>query len=458
MTGSNSSARDEPRGGSPGEPPPPDLRPGGPVYFLLHIPKTAGQTIQVHLARHCAPGVFWQSRRTLRPVQRAEPGELPDLRRARVISGHHIGRSMEALFAGREIRRIVLLRDPLELQISFYNWQMMDNLAKGLGTYRFALHQRALPRDFIAHFLLSRWLEIPWRVLLAMKDAKKHDMLNRMLAGFWFVGGHADCDRLIEALGRDLGIPPTGPRRNSSAELQGRTGWRLLTAEALPAAARRAFRAHNRLDQALWQDWRGAGFETAAVRPRPLRPDEASGFLGHELVRPWRLFGRFAGQRWASWRQPGQGPVVSRADRARDAGEWALAARHYREALQAMPEASAIWVQYGHALKESGNTAEAEAAYRRSLALRPDTADTHLQLGHALKLQGRIDEAAAAYLRAAALDPVLQHPRDELIGLGWTPQRIEQTLAAAVPAIARMEECQNLVIPGRGRRPRTRNP
>ena len=158
---------------------------------------------------------------------------------------------------------------------------------------------------------------------------------------------------------------------------------------------------------------------------------EASGFLGHELVRPWRLLGRFAGQGWATWRRPGQGPVVSRADRARDAGEWALAARYYRQALQAMPEASAIWVQYGHALKELGQVAEAEAAYRRSLALRPDMADTHLQLGHALKLQGRIDEAAAAYLRAAALDPVLQHPRDELIGLGWTPQQIERVLTRA---------------------------
>ena len=434
MTGSNSFARGEPRGGFRGESTPADVRADGPVYFLLHIPKTAGQTIQVHLARHCAPGVFWQSRRTLRHPRRAAPEELPDVRRARVISGHHIGRSMEALFAGREIRRIVLLREPLELQISFYNWQMMDNLAKGLGTYGFALHQRAFPRDFIAHFLLSRWLEIPWWALLAMTDAKKHQMLNRMLAGFWFVGGHADCDRLIDVLGRDLGIPPVAPRRNSSAELQGRTGWRLLTANDLPAAARRRFRAHNRLDQRLWEDWRCAGFEPAAVRPRPLRSDEVSGFLGHELFRPWRRLGRFAGQGWASWRRPGHGPLVSRADRARDAGEWALAARYYRQALLAMPDASAIWVQYGHALKESGNIAEAEAAYRRSLALRPEMADTHLQLGHALKLQGRTDEAAAAYLRAAALDPVRRHPRDELIGLGWTRERIERTVAAGVPA------------------------
>jgi tetratricopeptide (TPR) repeat protein len=433
LTGSNSSARAEPPGEAPGASPP-DPGAGGPVYFLLHIPKTAGQTIQVHLARHCAPGVFWQSRRTLRPARRTAPGELPDLRRVRVVSGHHIGRSMEAMFAGRKIRRIVLLRDPLELQISFYNWQMMDNLAKGLGTYGFALHQRALPRDFIAHFLLSRWLEIPWPALLAMSDATKHEMLNRMLASCWFVGGHADCDRLIEALGRNLGIPTTAPRRNSSAELQGRTGWRLLSAETLPAAARCRFRAHNRLDQALWQDWRCARFEAAAVRPQPLRPDEASGFLGHELVRPWCLLGRFAGQGWASWRRPGHGPLVSRGDRARDLGQWEVAARHYREALQAVPQASAIWVQYGHALKESGNIAEAEAAYRRSLALSPDTADTHLQLGHALKLQGRTGEAVASYLRAAALDPARSHPQDELIGLGWTTARIEQSVAAAAPA------------------------
>ena len=136
-----------------------------PVYFLLHIPKTAGQTIQGHLAEHCAPGDFWQSRRKLRPGHHAGPGDLPDFVRARVISGHHIGQSLEESFPGREIRRIVLLRDPLELQISFYNWQMMDNLAKGLGTYSFDWHLCALPRNFTAHFLLLRWLEIRGRGL-----------------------------------------------------------------------------------------------------------------------------------------------------------------------------------------------------------------------------------------------------------------------------------------------------
>ena len=266
------------------------------------------------------------------------------------ISGHRIGRSMEALFAGREIRRIVLLRDKLELQISFYNWQMMDNLAKGLGTYRFALHQRAFPRDFIGHFLLSRWLEIPWRALLAMKDANKHDMLNRNLAGFWFVGGHADCDRLIATLGRDLGIPPVAPRRNSSAELQGRTGWRLLTTDDLPAAARRAFRAHNRLDQ-------GCGRIGAAPASRQQRCGGgrlgrvgAAAFSAMSSPAPGASSAALPG-RMGLVAAAGAWPGRLSADRARDLGQWEIAARHYRQALQAMPEASAIWVRYGHALR-----------------------------------------------------------------------------------------------------------
>src|SRR5579871_4687788 len=106
-----------------------DRRDDDCVYFLLHIPKTAGQTLQQHFARHCAPGAFWQTtcRVKLTPGRRA--AALPDPGRARVIAGHQLTRAFAGLFFGREIRPIVLLRDPLELQISLYNWQMMNNIA-----------------------------------------------------------------------------------------------------------------------------------------------------------------------------------------------------------------------------------------------------------------------------------------------------------------------------------------
>ncbi|HEY3909200.1 MAG TPA: tetratricopeptide repeat protein [Stellaceae bacterium] len=416
-------------------PPHSDIGRDDPVYFLLHIPKTAGQTLQVHLAGHCAPGVFWQSRRRVR-LAGARPGDFPDFARARVICGHHIGRSLEQFFPGHPIRRIVLLRDPLELQLSLYNWQMMDHLAKGLGTYSFELHLQALPRNFIAHFLLSRWLEIPWPRLLAMPGRRKYRLLNQMLAGFWFVGAHTDCDRVIEAIGPSLGVPPLARARNTAVEMQAQTGWRLVRADVLAPARREAFSAQHRLDYALWENWRSAGFDAVANRPHPFKAGGKSSFLGHEIIRPWFAFGRSLRRR-RSWRRRAAEPIgarLTRANRARNAGEWDDAARHYREVLQAWPNAPAIWVQYGHALKEGGRLAEAEQAYRQSVGLSPDTADTYLQLGHLLNLQGRRGEAVEAYLRSARLAPGQRHASDALIGLGWTAERVEQLTAESAGA------------------------
>jgi hypothetical protein len=51
-------------------------------------------------------------------------------------------------------------------------------------------------------------------------------------------------------------------------------------------------------------------------------------------------------------RQP---TIITRADRARAAGEWQLAAGLYRVALDRTPHNPPIWIQYGHAVKECGH-------------------------------------------------------------------------------------------------------
>jgi tetratricopeptide (TPR) repeat protein len=128
-------------------------------------------------------------------------------------------------------------------------------------------------------------------------------------------------------------------------------------------------------------------------------------------------------------RKPG---VIVLADRARDAQQWELAGQLYRKALNRDPHNAPIWVQYGHALKESGELrnpdtlARAEAAYRRAMLLSPSVADTHLQLGHVLKLKGNTEAAQAAYMRAFALDPETPHPADELRGLGWSVVQLSE--------------------------------
>jgi tetratricopeptide (TPR) repeat protein len=419
--------------------------PSSPVYFILHIPKTAGQTIQHHLADHCAPGAFWGPHQAPRlqafSGRRYDPGRFPEAARIRAVLGHNLGRSLEKHFPNREIRRVVLFRDPIGLQISLYNHRMMVNRTKASGTYNFALHLMALPRDFIAHRLLARWLEIPWPMLIAMTNERKYAVLNRALSSFWFVGSYTDCDRLIAAIALDLDLPAGARRRNTVAEWQKRADWRPLKADELSPRTREGILADNPLDQALWDTWRGAGFNPASVLPRPLPSNRRNGFLAHEIVRPIFAVACRYRRDWASPLRPGRGGSavgrrISLAERAQEACRWEFAARHYRKALTGMPNAPEMWVQYGHALKESGNVAEAEAAYRRSISLDPDSADAHLQLGHALKIQGRIDEAVSAYFHSMALDPAPRHPRDELIALCWTAERIEQRLRGMRDALS----------------------
>jgi O-antigen biosynthesis protein len=155
---------------------------------------------------------------------------------------------------------------------------------------------------------------------------------------------------------------------------------------------------------------------------------------------PWRNANQTTPQAPAS-PQPAATPtipldaLIAQADSARDARHWADAAATYQAVLQRAPSRTPIWVQLGHALKESGDFPAAEAAYRQALTLAPDTADTHLQLGHVLKLQGRRPAAVAAYATALKADRGCTPALTELIALGesW---RAEQATDLGQPMLA----------------------
>ncbi len=138
-----------------------------------------------------------------------------------------------------------------------------------------------------------------------------------------------------------------------------------------------------------------------------------------------------------------------------------MAAEHYRTALERDPARAAIWVQYGHVLKESGRSAQAESAYRRAITCEPTVADSHLQLGHVLKLQGKQGEAGAAYLRALALAPDLVDARAEFRRLGGGEpnpadlDRARASIGGAAPRwwgtsslIARADEARDVALWG----------
>lgn len=121
--------------------------------------------------------------------------------------------------------------------------------------------------------------------------------------------------------------------------------------------------------------------------------------------------------------------LVADADRLRDQKLWADAATVYRAALNADGSLAHIWIQYGHALKESGDRDGAERAYKKAIDLKP-TGDAFLQLGHVYKLNGRRALAEEYYIKALETEPGVADAETELVRLGWNARRLRARLGA----------------------------
>jgi tetratricopeptide (TPR) repeat protein len=97
--------------------------------------------------------------------------------------------------------------------------------------------------------------------------------------------------------------------------------------------------------------------------------------------------------------------VLAEADAARDRHDWATAAYYYAQAVELQPARIGLFVQLGHAYKESGDFEAALEAYRHFLEEEPDDAEIHLQLGHLYNRMNDLEAAAQWYERAHALAP-----------------------------------------------------
>jgi len=90
-------------------------------------------------------------------------------------------------------------------------------------------------------------------------------------------------------------------------------------------------------------------------------------------------------------------------DAARDNKDWPRADAAYADYLALNPDDWAIWVQRGHAQKESGNLVGAERCYRRAADIDPRQSEPFFQLGDLMRRMDRIPEATDYYRRAAEL-------------------------------------------------------
>jgi hypothetical protein len=199
----------------------------------------------------------------------------------KAVSGHFIGRSIEGNFRGRLIKRVILLRKPADLLLSWYNFRMMRYISAGLAPYPFSLHLRSLSPDPVAHFLLERWLELPLWTIMAMPTAKKAELLDEALARFDFIGDIGDCDRLVELISQDLHIESGAEPENTQEAWQERVSWRPVREEDLGDETKSMLAELTALDDYLWRRW-------ALKEPVSLRAAcSRRRFIAHELQRPY---------------------------------------------------------------------------------------------------------------------------------------------------------------------------
>lgn len=264
---------------------------GRVVFLAVHVPKCAGSTIERHMVKHLPEAERWVTRkRTPRMLMTwGRPYSMrgaPEFHRVRFISGHYVGRSLERMLSERTIKRSVLLRDPTSFMISYYNYRMMRYLSLGWKPYSFETHLRSLRSDPMSHFLLERWLEIPWPVLMLMSPEHKYRLLNEELRRFWYVADYRHCDELTAAMAVELGISTKPERLNTQEEWTKKVDWRPVTANDLSPSIRREITARTRLDRALWQSWSQARLNTTSIQPVPLEGCTRFTFPLAEMQRP----------------------------------------------------------------------------------------------------------------------------------------------------------------------------
>jgi enediyne biosynthesis protein E4 len=90
---------------------------------------------------------------------------------------------------------------------------------------------------------------------------------------------------------------------------------------------------------------------------------------------------------------------------ALEAGRYADALAHFRNALNRQPDLRGALQGLGLAYAAQGKTAQAEAQFQAVIRLAPDFAEAYTHLGKIYARTGRLDEAIQAYQRVIKLEP-----------------------------------------------------
>lgn len=270
-----------------------------PVYFLFHVPKCAGRTIHEHLAAHMPNGGYLRAKKRYGARRlfstRYELDETAGSSQLRALGGHYLGQSLERMAEGKEIRRAILLRDPVSHLVSYYNFRIQLYLRQGMRPYSFELAYGSTQRNFITHYILRNFLELPWTQLMRLTPEEKWEKVNAFLSSCWYVGDYRYCGELIAEMAQSIDVPPKAIPQNICQHHVEHQDWRPLHAESIPESLKRRIREENSIDQQLWEVWGDVRLNVAAQTFKPLEASAQRNFLATEMMRlPYQITRRAA--------------------------------------------------------------------------------------------------------------------------------------------------------------------
>lgn len=269
------------------------------VYFILHIPKCAGRTVQNFLMSKFGDGASapvkkgrsarYIGRRILFPGRRKAPFRFFGKRYQSLaavsfdavdfVFGFYVTRSMRTYFPDRNVKQAVLIRDPVSHFFSHYNFRMGKYAGQGLRPFGFDLWYKSRRPNPISKYLFA-YLEVPFLSHVFMSDQRKLDVILDGLADFWHVGLHNECGDLIARIAKEQGVSADFEPRNV-------TQTQFMPFAEFEQRYAQKIREENGLDQAIFEFF--ASDLPIGQRPRPkVRGREWRNILRGGFV-PWYI-------------------------------------------------------------------------------------------------------------------------------------------------------------------------
>lgn len=242
----------------------------------IHVPKCAGSTVEAHL-KACLGERYLTAPARGRKAVLAYSGRKYDQRKLAAertkldaISGHFIGRSIATVLSDRPLVTTLILRDPIDLMLSWVNFRNMRYVSQGRGAIPLEVALRALPDEPTSKFLLERWCEVPWPILATLSRDRKRAMLDEALGDVDTIVDISEADQLVRSMGDLLDIAAKAQRENTSQQWMAQTGWRPIMRDQLDDRLVADLSSRTQLDSYIWRRW--ALKQDIAFEPRPARP------------------------------------------------------------------------------------------------------------------------------------------------------------------------------------------